>query len=38
MQNKLNEMKNYLQATSVQIEDWKGPLTITALTAHHVTP
>jgi hypothetical protein len=23
--------KDYLQATSVQIEDWKGPLTITAL-------
>jgi hypothetical protein len=30
--HELTELKkNYLQATSVQIEDWKGPLTITAL-------
>jgi hypothetical protein len=30
--HELTELKkNYLQATSVQIEDWKGPLTITAI-------
>jgi hypothetical protein len=30
--HKLTELKKYyLQATSVQIEDWKGPLTIPAL-------